>query len=179
MTKNDTFFKILFAIEIALLPMVFFAERLLPEWAVGLFIAGILLAKIWLELFKNKANRVHIIIDSFGSIIVFATLIIFFINSTLITKPLGIAVLIFVLLMNLLLPALFNHQMPEFVEAVDFCYMLFECFTLLAFTFLTYYALITNIGLFALLLTTAVSVIYKIYYITRRNGIFSKFKRKK
>lgn len=178
MSKNDTFFKILFAVEIALLPMVFFADRFLPRWAVGLFIAGILLAKVWLELFKDRANKSHVIIDSVGSIIVFATLLIFFVVAEYVSKPLGIAVLVLVVIMNLLLPATFARKMPEFVDAVDFCYMLFECFTLLAFTIIGYYQLVTNIGLFALLLTSAVSIIYKVYYFFRRTEAISKNNKK-
>ena len=42
MTRNDTFFKILFAIEIALLPLVMAAEIMMPAWSMGLFIVGIL-----------------------------------------------------------------------------------------------------------------------------------------
>lgn len=179
MSKNDTFFKILFAIEIALLPLVFFANLFMPKWSVGLFIAGILLAKVWLELFKDKTSKIHTIIDSVGSIAVFTTLIIFLLTSNLIAKPLGIAVIVLIIIMNVLLVLMFNRQMPEFIDAIDFCYMLFECFSLVAFTFTAYYALITNIGLFALLLTSAVSIIYKIYYIFRRIGTISKNNRKK
>ena len=179
MSKNDTFFKILFAIEIALLPLVFFANIYMPQWTVGLFVAGILLAKVWLELFKDKTNRIHTIIDSVGSIAVFATLIIFCLTTNLISLPLGIAAIILIVAMNLFLPILFGRQMPEFIDAIDFCYMLFECFTLAALTFTAYYSLITNIGLFALLLTSAVSVAYKIYYIFRRLETISKNKRKK
>ena len=179
MTKNDTFFKILFAIEIALLPMVIFANKFLPNWAMSLFIGGILLAKIWLELFKDKHSRVHAIIDCVGSLAVFCTLIVYFIILDLISTPLGIAVLVFVVLQNLLLPLLFNRQMPEFIDAVDFCYMLFECFLLGAFAILKFYDMITNIGLFAVLLTSVVSVLYKIYFIFRQTELFSKFKRKK
>ena len=162
MSKNDNFFKVLFAIELALLPMVFFANMFMPKWTIGLFIAGILLSKVWLELFKDKNNRIHTIIDSLGSVAVFSTLIIFYLTTDYIALPLGISVIILVVLMNLLLPILFNNLMPEFVDAVDFCYMLFECFTLAAFTFTAYYTLITNIGLFALLLTSPVSVISKL-----------------
>ena len=179
MTKNDTFFKVLFAIEIALLPMVIFADKFLPKWSLSLFIAVIVLVKIWLELFKDKNSKTHIIIDSVGSLLVFGTLIIYFLITDLIALPLGIAVLVFVALQNLFLPILFNRQMPEFIDAVDFCYMLFECFLLGAFAILKYYSLITNIGLFALLLTTVVSVCYKIYFVCRQTELFSNFKRKK
>lgn len=179
MTKNDKFFKILFAFELALVPLVIFADRLMPKWAMSLFIAGLVLVKVWLELFKEKHNKTHAIIDSVGSILVFGSLLIYFLAVGLISKPLGITVLVFIVLENLFLPALFNRQMPEFIDAVDFCYMLFECFLLGAFAILKFYSLITNIGLFALLLTTIVSVCYKIYFVFRQTELFSKFTRKK
>lgn len=179
MTRNDTFFKIFFAIELALLPIIIFADKFMPKWALSLFVAVLVLVKIWLELFKDKQSRAHTIIDSIGSIVVFGTLITYFIVLGLISKPLGIVVLVFVTLMNLFLPALFNRIMPEFIDAVDFCYMLFECFLLGAFAILKYYGLITNIGLFALLLTMIVSVGYKIYFLFRQTALFSKFGRKK
>jgi len=75
MTRNDTFFKILFAIEIALLPLVMASYMLMPHWTVGLFIAGILIVKIWLELFKNKDDKVHKIIMLIGNILTVATLV--------------------------------------------------------------------------------------------------------
>ena len=46
MTRNDTLFKILFAIEVALLPLTMAAYLLMPTWSVCVFIAAILIAKI-------------------------------------------------------------------------------------------------------------------------------------
>ncbi len=180
MAKNDRFFKILFAFQIALLPMVIFAYLFMPLWAMGLFIAGILLVKIWLELYKNKISFAHTVIDSIGSILTFGTLLILFAVTGLLSKPLTIISLVFIVLFNLLILALFNHNMPEFIDAVDYCYMLFECLTLASFVVLTFnYPTIANIGLFAILLTTLVSVCYKIYYSVRYTKINDIFRRKK
>ena len=180
MTKNDKFFKILFAIELALLPIVFFVYRMATDWwATGIVIAGILLVKIWMELFKDNSNITHTIIDGVGSVAVFATLFIFLICIDVLSKPLTIIVLVLIVLMNVLLSVFFKSKMPEFISAVDFCYMLFECFTILSLTFVEYYSLIAYIGLYALLLTTLVSVCYKLYYSVRYTKLLSIFKRKK
>lgn len=176
MTRNDTFFKILFAIELALLPMVFFAQMLLPDWSMGLFVAGILVAKIWVELFKNKTFA-HTLINAIGSIVVFSTLLIFFMSLGLINVVLGIFAVVFIVLTNIFKVVLHNKAMPETIEAIDFCYTLFEILTLVAFTFLVFYSLITSIGLFAILLTAVVSVAYKVFYVFKYMDVFGKLKK--
>lgn len=181
MTRNDIFYKILFAISIALLPIVIFAYLYLPEWSISLIIAGILLCKIWIELFKDKLNFQHAIIDALASILIFTTLIILFAVIDAINLALAIIAIILIILTNVYKIVFFKKNMPEFVDAVDYCYMLFECLTLVAFTFLLYYSLVTNIGLVAIILTAGVSVCYKVYYTfryTKVNDIF-KFRRKR
>ena len=63
MTRNNLLFKILFAIELALLPMVIFSYLFLAPWAMGVFIAGVLLAKIWLHIFNDKTKSSVVIIS--------------------------------------------------------------------------------------------------------------------
>lgn len=175
MTRNDTFFKILFAIEIALLPLVIassiFAQGSQNEWIVGLFVAGVLIAKIWMELFKNKDDRIHTIINSIGNILTISTIVIFFTTKGFINLTLCVFVVIFVVLMNVLKACLFGNTMPEMVDAVDTCYMMFECLTLIGLTFVMFYNLVTDIALFALLLTAIVSVAYKIFYIFKHYNV--------
>ncbi len=176
MIKNDLFFKILFAIELALLPLVVFAYLFLPLWAMGLIIAGVLLAKIWMELYKDRLSFTHTLISSIASVVVFTTLLILFINAGFVNQTLAIADIILIFFMNLFLVLLKNKNMPEFIEAVDYCYMLFEILTLISFIFLAYNnTVIVLIGLFTLLLTTVLSVGYKLYYFCRYTKFNSLF----
>lgn len=163
MTRNNLLFKILFAIELALLPMVIFAYLFLAKWAMGVFIGGLLLAKIWLHIFNDKTKSSTIII-SVGNIIVFSVLLILFMATQLISVLLGVFVLILVVLQNIFKITLLNKALNETIEAVDYCYTLFECLSLGAFTFLVFYSLVSNVGLFAMLLTSVVAVAYKIFY---------------
>ena len=176
MTRNDTFFKILFAIEIALLPLVMAAYILMPDWTVGLFIAGVLAAKIWLELFKNNDDKTHQIIMMIGNILTISTLVIFFMVEGYITVALGTSVVILCVLFGLLKFFMKDNTMPEIVEAVDTCYMLFECLLLIGLTFVVFHELVTTIALFTLLLTSAVSVGYKVYHAFKYNRVFDKIK---
>lgn len=182
MTRNDIFYKILFAISIALLPIVIFAYLYLPEWSVSLIIAGILLCKIWIELFRDKTSLQHLIIDALAGILIFSTLLIFFAVIDEINLAFAIVTIVLIIASYIYKIVFFKKSMPEFVDAVDYCYMLFECLTLVAFTFLFYYPLITNIGLVAMLLTAGVSFCYKVYYTfryTSANKIFYIFRRKR
>jgi len=176
MTRNDTFFKCLFAIELALLPLVMAAYLMLPTWTVGIFIAGVLIVKIWMELFKNKNSRTHNIILTIGNILTICSLVIFFTVYEYINLAMCIVVVSFVVLRNLFKLMGQNEVYPEIIDAVDSCYVLFECLTFATLTFVVFYQLATNIALFSLVLTAAVSVAYKIYHIVRYKDVISKIK---
>ena len=175
MTRNDTFFKIMFAIEIALIPLVMASYLLMPVWTVGLFLAGLLLAKIWMELFKSKSNRTHKIILAIGNIITISSLVIFFTVFNFIHLAMCIVVVSLAVLMNVF-KLIVRDVMPEMIEAVDSCYLLFECLSLVALAFVVFYELVTNIALFALILTAFVSVAYRFYYLMRYMGGMDKIK---
>ena len=172
MTRNDTFFKILFAIEVALLPLVIAANLLFPFWSVGLFIASILIVKIWMELFKNKTDFSHIIINAVGNVLTISTLAIFFNVLGYISLVLTILVVILAILANVFKVVFFNKQMPEMIQAVDTCHMMFEYLVITGFALLLYYGLINDIALFAMLLTSAVSVGYKVYYLFKHYDVY-------
>ena len=175
MTRNDTLLKFLFAIEIALVPFAMAAYLLMPRWSVGLFIAGIVIAKIWIELFKNKSNRAHRLMLCIGNIVTIASFVVFFTIYGYINIALGISVAVLVVLMNILKVAV-PDVMPEMIEAVDSCFLLFECLTLVALAVLIFYQLATTIALIALLLTAAVSVLYRLYYVVRYKDVIGRIK---
>lgn len=174
MSRNDLFFKILFAVELALLPMVIFADLFLPTWAVSLVIAGVLVAKVWVEVFKDKFNKTHKIINSVGNIAIFAVLLFYFANQGTIKMWMAIVVTVLIVLYSAFSVLLHKKSMPEIVEAIDYCYTMFILLAILAFTFAFFNATILNIGLFAILLSTTFSVAYKVYYCVKHKNIFRK-----
>lgn len=177
MSKNDIFYKILFAIGLALLPLVIFANQLIEEkWAMGLFIGGVLLVKIWMELFKDKFNFQHAIISAISSVLTFSVLLILFAVSNYVNVALVVITLVLIVLYNVLFVWYFKKQVPEFVLAVDYCYMLFECIALACFVLVSYFSLPTLIGMFALLLTAVVSCGYKIYAFIKNIADKKRFK---
>ncbi len=177
MTKNnDILFKVLFAIELALLPLVICAGIYLPMWSVGLFVAGVAVANFWMLLFRDKTLFSHNLIISIGNVIVFTVLLIYFINLNDINMTLGVITLVLVWLMNASKVLFLRKVMPESIEAVDFCYVIFEVATLVSLVFVHYYGVIAKICLIAILLTSIVSMAYKVYYIVR-NLIFRRTKK--
>lgn len=176
MTRNDTFYKILFAIQLALIPLVLAAYYLMEDWTVGLFIAGSLVVKIWMELFRVKENFTHKIISVVGNVLTLSTFIIFFTAKGYLNVALCVFAVLFLILMNILSVCLHDKTMPETIDAVDFCYMLFECFVLVGMTFVVFNQLVTNIGLFAILLTSLVSVVYKVYYVVKCTDFVGRIK---
>ena len=175
MTKNNTFFKILFAIELALLPMVIFAEMFLPNWAIGLFIAGVLLAKIWMELFNDKTFLSSVVI-AIGNVLVFGVLLIMFMATKEINIVLGVFTMVFLTIMNVLKVCLHSKNINDTILAVEYCYVLFECLTLIGLAIISFFPILTTIGMFAILLTSVVSVAYRIFYIFKYTDFVGKLK---
>lgn len=176
MTRNNLIFKILFAIELALLPMVIFSYLFLPGWSVCLFIAGVLLDKIWLHLFNDK-TRASVAIISVGNILIFSVLLILFMATGFINMLLGIFALVFIVLSNIFRICLYNKKLNETIEAVDYCSVIFECLTVIGLAIISFYSLVANIGLFALLLTGVVAVLYKGYYTIKYTNFISNLKK--
>ena len=166
MAKNDLLFKILFAVQVALLPVVYAFDLIetFPTWAVTLAIVGVLLCKIWAEVFKDKHNLIHKILSSVATVATFAALLFFMANKGIIAMWLAILTLVLIVLFVALSIILRSKIMPELIEAIDYCFILFEILTLLAFSFAFYHVTMTNIGIFAIVLSTAVSVAYKLYF---------------
>ena len=176
MTRNNVFFKILFAIELALLPMVIFANLYMPTWSVGLFIAGIIVAKIWLELFNDK-TFVSTLIIAIGNVLVFTVLIILFISTSQIKLALGVGSLVVIIFVNIFKVTLWNKNISDTIMAVDYCHVLFEILTLIALAILSLFELLTNIGLFSLILTGVVSVAYKVFFTFKYTDFVAKVKK--
>lgn len=178
MTRNDTFFKILFAIELAIIPLVIFAYHFMEQqWFMGLFIAGIFACRFWMEIFKNKASFQHLLINAIGSVLTLSLILIFFACIKLVNLPLAIVAIVAVVLCNVMKLVMRNKRMPEMIDAVDFCFMVFECLTLLALAFVLKSVLVVNIGLIAITITSAVSLVYKVFYAFKYTDLWINIKK--
>lgn len=177
MIKNDRLLKLMFALELAFLPMVFFAKLYLPNFAVGLFILGIAVARIWAQVFMDKTKTSHVLINSIGDIAVFTTLFVFFAIYSELNKVVLILDIIMVVLMDMCFIFLRKKHLPETILAADLCFFLFEGLALIALTFALDFTFVASVGLFAILLTALFSLGYKSYFIFRYCGVLDFFKR--
>lgn len=181
MTIKDYINKILFAFELAFLPWIVFSYIYIPNWKVvlGVFVALVLVCHIGRELTKDKTSFTHQIMTTITNIVVFATIIIFFISiskSTIyVNKELGIATIVIISLFHLISLLTRKTLMPEMIDAIDYCNMLFEMLTLFAFIFVVSYSMIATIAMIAIILTGVVSIVYKLYYMVRYYDIWGKF----
>ena len=152
------------------------AYLLMPTWTVGVFVAGVLIAKIWMEIFKNKEIRSHVVINEIGNFLIISSLVIFFTVFKHLNVAMCVVVVALALLMSVLKIVLRDDFMPELIDAVDSCYMLFECLALVGLAFVVFYQLVANIALFALILTSAVSVAYKTYRLFVKYSVVDRIK---
>ena len=164
MSRNDGFFKILFAIELALIPMVIFSHLFLENWAMSLILGGIVVAKVWREIFKDKQSKSHAVISAIASVCEFCVLTIYFVTENLLLSPLAISAVVVIVLFNLLKVVFTNVTISDTIEAVDFCVVIFELLTLVAFAIMSFVDQIATISLWTLVLAGSVSVIYKVYF---------------
>lgn len=177
-SKNDIVYKILFAIELALLPLVISAHILIKnEWGVSIFIGLIALVRVWLEFFKIKDNKIHEILSVIASIASAFTILIFFMIQGILARPLVILALIVLTMFNLMRVALVARKMPSIIEAIDFCFVLFEIVVLIALLFVNMNAQLSSIALYALILSGLASIIYKIYFSFKYTDFVSNIKK--
>ena len=176
MTRNDGFYKFLFALELALLPMVVFANLYWAKWTMGLIIGAVCICNVWREIFKDRTSRQHSLIGLFASVMVFAFLLIYLTVLGYLNPVLASFGLAFIVLYNIFKEILFNKHINETISAVDFCFTIFESVALIAFGFVVMVTQPATIAVWTLLLTSAVSVAYKVYYLFRYEDLIGKIK---
>lgn len=165
--KKDTYFKLMFAIEMALLPLAIFAKLFLPIWSVGLFVAGILLCKVWREIFRNKLSKFQTIVSIVANIATSTILLALFMNMGVLNVAIGVVAIIAIAIKSVFELVMFNNVLPEFIDAVSYCSILFECLTLFSMTFAYANATMLSICAVACVLTSIVYVGYAIYWLIK------------
>ncbi len=186
MTRDDLIFKILFAIQLALLPIVILADLYLGSIALTVVLICLLVVKIWQLILKNKHSKQHLIILNLGDILMFLVILILFAVKGYLNVVAVVFALVFLVLALILEICLYGRTMPDSIEAIDYCLMLFICFALLSLSFVKFYSNLSMISLYTIILTAGATSIYKIYYVVRytdclysiKNFFVKLFKRK-
>ena len=179
MTKNDYIYKILFAVELALVPLVIFASMFMPNWSVCIFLICMAVCKIWREILKDKTSFVQNLINSIAGGVGLGVILLYFTCVKAVPIALGVVSIIAVILYNLLRATRFGKHMPDTIDAVDFCYMLFEILLILTLSIIDFYSLASNVAIFAVIITAVVSIAYKVYFLIRYTDLLEKLKIKR
>lgn len=184
MINKDITFKVLFAVELALLPMLFFVNLYFEEWSICLIVGLIFATRVAIEFVANNKDLLTFVLKQVSDIVVFTVVAIFFLTAEPIANvALAVIAIICVFLRCLLLIALRNAVLPDIIQAFDHCSLLFFLASILALSFETFYATLSIVAFIALILTSIASIGYKIYFMFKFHYIqnfFTKlFKRKK
>ena len=68
--KKEMIYKMLFALQIALLPMILSAKIMMPKWCITFFVALIVVVKLAMLLLKNPGNNYELYLEAIGNSIV-------------------------------------------------------------------------------------------------------------
>lgn len=176
---NDMRYRGLFAVELALLPLIIAFKMIIGTWAVCFPLIILAVCRGLMILFKNRANIVDHIIECVGDAIVLIFLAIYFSVIGYIPTWLVVVDSVLVVLYELASVYFYSKPMPDVVEALDFCFLAFVFTTILSLTFVVKFDVVAKVSFIAIMFTCAIVVVYKVYrffnyYIINRKSKFQK-----
>ena len=169
----------LFAVELALLPLVLAFKLIIGTWAVCIPLALLAVCRCVMIFVKNKSKKSDHIIESIGDAIILEFLVIYFAVLGFMPAWLSIVVGILVPLYELANVYFYAKPMSDIIEALDFCYLAFLFTTIISLSFVMAVDVVAKVSLIALMLTMAIVIVYKIYrfanyYLINRKSKFQK-----
>lgn len=181
--ETDMRYKVLFAIQLAILPLIISFKLILGAWAMFIPLILIVMCKVAMMFLKNRANIMHHILEAIGDTAIIVFLAIYF--NVLGYVPLWLCVLVSILVVAYEVGNVYFYSkpLPDMIESLDFCFVAFIFATLISATFITITDVVTKVALIAIMLTSAIVVAYKIYrflnyYIINRESKTSKARAK-
>jgi len=173
LNRKDLLFKIMFAIEIAMLPIIIASRLIFPSWVMYAVITVLLLAKLGMIILKNPAENMHIYLDAIGNVVVLCFCLITFccygyINVALVAVACSLFVLEEVIKVYFFFKP--NNQM---VEGLNFANELFMFITISSLLLVSVNEMVLQVSVIALIIACALIVCiqgYKfIYYYVINN----------
>lgn len=163
MTKNDFLFKILFALEMALIPLVACGYFLQGNYLMMGFMIALVILKAGVLLSKDPSSTVHNYIQYIGDAIVNLFTLIWFTSLHYIPVGLCVAVCIVIVIYTTLKCYYLFKPMNDIIESIDFCYDMFSILLTICMTFIFASSTATIIAILSILMCMAISGIYKLY----------------
>ena len=171
----------LFAVELALLPLIIAFKLIIGTWAVCIPLLLLAVCRGVMIFVKNKAKLSDHIIECVGDAIVLGFLAIYFAVLGFIPSWLGVVVCILLPLYELCNVYFYAKPMNDIIEALDFCFLAFVFTSIVSLSFVMAdgFDVVAKVSYIALMLTMIVVVAYKVYrflryYIISRKSKFQK-----
>lgn len=177
--NKDMIFKILFAIEIAFLPMIVSARVMMTNAWVVVFLSIVVVAKLAMVLLKDQSNHTHVYLDSIGNAIVLSFVMIAFACMGYINIALAIVASVFVALEEALRIFFFYKPNKQYIDALNFACEMFMYLVLGGGLVVFIAETLLLIGVIALLISCVVIVAiqgynFVYYYLLKKNKKYKK-----
>jgi len=169
----------LFAVELALLPLMIAFKLIIGTWAVCIPLGLLAVCRAVMIFVKNKSKLSDHIIECVGDMIVLGFLAIYFSVLGFIPTWLSVVVCVLLPLYQLASVYFYSKPMNDIIEALDFCFLAFVFTTIISLSFVMVVDVVAKVSFIALMLTMAIVIAYKLYrflryYIISRKSKFAK-----
>lgn len=169
----------LFAVELALLPLIIAFKLLIGTWAVCIPLLMLAVCRCIMIFMKNPASLIDHIIESVGDAVILVFLAIYFCAIGFIPNWLAIINCILVPLFELANVYFYKKPLPDIIEALDFCFLAFLFTTIISLSFVMVFDVVAKVSFIAVMLTCVINVAYKLYrflryYVIDRMGKYTK-----
>lgn len=171
--KKDFLFKVMFALEVALLPLILAAKLSFPDWLMYGSITALLIVKLVMTMIKNPSENMHIYLDSIGNVVVLCFCLITFCCFGYVNIALTAMVCSLFALQEVAKVYFFFKPNNQMVEGLNFANELFLFVTIASLLMIEINTLILTVSVIALIIASALLVCiqgYKfIYYYVINN----------
>lgn len=158
LNKKDFLFKIMFAIEIAMLPMIIASKLSFPDWVMYSVITVLLVAKLAMIILKNPAENLHIYLDAIGNAVVLCFCLITFCCYGYIHVGLvAVACSLFVL-QEVAKVYFFFKPNNQMVEGLNFANELFMFITIASLLVVSINTMVLQVSVIALIIASALII---------------------
>lgn len=152
-TKRDILFKIMFALQLAMLPLIIAFRLMFNNWCVAGVISVILIAKLVMIVVKNPADNKHLYLDAVANFVVLTFCLITFCCYNYINVALTCVVCSFFLLEEIAKIYFFYKPNNQIVEGLNFACELFLFTTISSLLLVEVNSLVLTVSSVALLIS--------------------------
>ena len=182
--KKELYYKLLFTLSIALIPMIISAKLIMPSWCISLFVSIIVVCKLGMLVIKNPNNNLECYLEAINNVVVVIATVIIFVCFGWANLIFAIICSVFILSEEFLKIVFRFKPNSQLIEALNFSCEMFIYLTLGAMIVAPFNALMLDIALVALMINVVVLTLlqgynYFHYYLIKKNKPTSKIHRRK